>query len=42
MILEIEKLGISVTDNSLRNIIKNDEIILLKIISFQELSTKNF
>ena len=41
MELEIKKLGITVNDNSLRNIIKNDELFS-KMISFQEQNMKNF
>ena len=41
MSIEIEKLGIVVSDNALRDIIKNDKSFLKKI-SFQELSMKNF
>ena len=40
MALEIESLGILINDNSLRKIIKNDEI--LKIINFQGQNMKNF
>ena len=41
MTLEIEKIGIRINDNSLRNIIKNDELFE-KEGNFQELNTKNF
>ena len=41
MSLEIEKLGIVVSDNALRDIIKNDKLFL-KMANFQELSMKNF
>ena len=41
MSLEIEKLGIVVSDSALRDIIKNDKSFL-KMINFQELSMKNF
>ena len=41
MSLEIEKLGISVNDKALVNIIKNDEVFL-RTKNSQELSTKNF
>ena len=40
MSLEIEKLGIVISDNTL-NIIKNDKLFL-KMINFQGLSMKNF
>ena len=41
MSLEIEKLGVIVSDNALRDIIKNDKSFF-KEKNFQELSTKNF
>ena len=41
MALEIEKLGISVNDNSLRNIIKNDKLFS-KNDKFSRPNTKNF
>ena len=41
MALEIEKLGIMVNDNSLRNIIKSDDYSL-KRINFQGQNMKNF
>ena len=41
MSLEIEKLGIVVSDSALRDIIKNDKSFF-KDKDFQELSMKNF
>ena len=41
MALEIEKLGITISDNSLRKLLKMI-IFSQKIINFQELSMKNF
>ena len=41
MELEIKKLGITVNDNSLRNIIKNDKLFL-KMMNSLELNMKNF
>ena len=41
MALEIEELGISINDNSLRKIIKSDKSFL-KMKNFQEQNTKNF
>ena len=41
MSLEIEKLGVHVSDNALKRLLKMINLFL-KIINFQELSMKNF